>query len=472
MSILRKKTISDVLDRSSKGPELKKNLNVLELFMLGLGAILGTGIFVITGEAAASLSGPAVTVSYTIAGITAILIALTYTEIATMIPSSGGAYSYTFVAFGEIFAWMVSWMVILYFLLSVSTIAAGWSGYLVSMLDSGGIHLPIEITRIPSEGGIINLPPMIITLIITMMLIKGTKDSARLNIILVGVKILAIFIFIFTAAPYFDAVNCFKHNYPYNKDLFLSNSFMPFGLHGVISGATLVFFAYNGFDALASTAEECKNPKRDLIIAILGSLTFCMALYIIASGILVGIIPFNLIDHKSSLPSALNYVGHNITASIISAGVIFGMASVILVQTFALSRVVLTVARDKLLPNYLTKIHAKYNTPYRIICILGVLISLIAGFMPLSVISTLSSVGALSSFMVVCLALIILRKKYPDVTRPFKCPLAHLVGTTSIILCVILLSSVMQKVGIYTLIWVIIGLSIYFITYTYRRKVL
>jgi basic amino acid/polyamine antiporter, APA family len=470
MSIFRRKTISDVLDHSNKGPELKKTLNALELFMLGLGAILGTGIFVVTGEAAASLAGPAVTISYAIAGITAILIALTYTEIATMIPSSGGAYSYTFVAFGEIFAWMVSWMVILYFLLSVSTIAAGWSGYLVAMLDSGGIHLPIEITRIPSEGGIINLPPMIITLIITMMLIKGTKDSAKLNIILVSVKILAIFLFIYKAAPYFDAVNYLKHNYPYNKDLLLSSPFMPFGLHGVISGATLVFFAYNGFDALASAAEECKNPKRDLIIAILGSLIFCMILYILASGILVGVMPFNLIDQKSSLPSALHYVGHNITASIISAGVIFGMASVILVQTFALSRVILTVARDRLLPSYLTKIHAKYNTPYRIIFILGILISLIAGFIPLSVISTLSSVGALSSFMVVCLALIILRKQYPNANRPFTCPFAYIVGISSIILCLILLTSVMSKVGIYTLLWVILGLTVYFITYKYRMK--
>jgi len=470
MSIFRRKTIKDVLDCSSKGPGLKKTLNSFDLFMLGLGAILGTGIFVITGEAASSLSGPAVTISYAIAGITTIFIALTYTEIATMIPSAGGAYSYTFVAFGEIFAWMVSWMVILYFLLSVSTIAAGWSGYLVAMLKSGGINLPMELTTIPSEGGIVNILPMFIIAAIALMLMRGTKESSKLNIILVSVKIISISLFIYTAAPHFDAMNYFKHNCLFNTDLFMSSPYMPFGLHGVISGATLVFFAYNGFDSIASAAEECKKPKRDLIIAILGSLTFCMILYIIASGILVGVMPFNLIDKKSSLPSALMYTDHNITASIISAGVVFGMASVILVQTFALSRVILTVARDKLLPSYLTKIHAKYNTPYRIIIILGGLISLIAGFVPLSFISTLSSVGALSSFMVVCLALIALRKRYPDINRPFTCPLAHIVATLSIILCLILLTSVMEQVGIYTLIWVILGLVIYFISYKYRKN--
>jgi APA family basic amino acid/polyamine antiporter len=469
MSIFKLKTITEVLDSAAKGSGLKKTLSVTDLFMLGLGAIIGTGIFVITGIAAVSLSGPAVVASYGLAGITAIFIALAYTEVATMIPSSGGAYSYTFVAFGEIFAWIVSWMLILYFLLSASTVAAGWSGYLIAMLKSGGIELPIELTKIPSEGGIINLPAVIISLLIASILIKGTKDSAILNTILVLIKIVAIGVFVFIAAPHFDTVHWFEHNHPFQSDLFLASPFMPFGVHGVVTGAALVFFAYNGFDALASAAEECKNPKRDLTIAILGSLVVCMTLYMVVSGLLVGIIPFHLIDQASSLPSALNYNGHSMISSIISAGVVIGMVSVILVQTFALSRIILTTARDGLLPAFLAKVHPKYNTPHITIMILGVIIALVSGFMPLTIIGTLSSVGSLSSFMMVCLVMMVLRSKYPDVKRPFKCPLVYLVGGFGVILCLVLLVSAMQKVGYYTVGWIIIGLVIYFTYYRYRK---
>ncbi len=468
MGIFTLKTINEVLDSAGKASGLKKTLTTANLFMLGLGAIIGTGIFVITGIAAVSLSGPAVIASYAVAGVTAIFIALAYTEVATMIPSSGGAYSYTFVAFGEIFAWLVSWMLILYFLLSASTVAAGWSGYFVSMLKSGGIELPIAITKIPSEGGIINLPAAMVALIVSVFLILGTKGSAILNTILVFTKISAIFLFIFIAAPHFDAIHWFEHNHPFQSDLFLSTPFMPFGIHGVITGAALVFFAYNGFDALASAAEECKNPKRDLTIAILGSLLVCMILYMVVAGLLVGIIPFNLIDQDSSLPSALNYNGHTAIASIISAGVIIGMISVILVQTFALSRVILVTARDGLLPASLAKVHPKYNTPHIVIMILGALIAFIAGFMPLTIIGTLSSVGALSSFMVVCLALMTLRIRYPDVKRPFKCPLVYVIGSFGVILCLVLLTSAMQKVGYYAAGWMGIGIAIYFIYYRFR----
>lgn len=469
MNIFKLKPIEDFFVKNQEKTGLKKTLSVIDLFMLGLGAIIGTGIFVITGIAAVSLSGPAVVLSYAVAGITAIFIALTYTEVATMLPSSGGAYSYAFAAFGEIIAWLVSWMLILYFLLSSSTVAAGWSGYMVAMLKSANIILPEALTKIPSQGGIINLPAVLISLSVMLILIKGTKDSAILNTVLVLIKIVAISLFVFIAAPHFDTINWFQNNHPFQSDLFLSSQFMPFGINGVISGATLVFFAYNGFDALASAAEECKNPRRDLVIAILGSLTVCMILYMVVSGLLVGIIPYHLIDQTNSLPSALNYNGQNFVASLISGGVIFGMVTVILVQTFALSRVILIVAKDGLLPSFLTKIHPKYNTPHITTFILGVLVALISGFMPLTIIGTLSSVGALSSFMVVSLALIVLRFRYPDLKRPFKCPFAFVIGTLGLILSLVLLSSAMSEVGLYTGIWLLTGLVIYFIYYQFRK---
>lgn len=470
MNIFKLKPIEEFFVNNQQQSGLKKTLSALDLFMLGLGAIIGTGIFVITGIAAVSLSGPAVVLSYAIAGITAIFIALAYTEVATMLPSSGGAYSYAFAAFGEIVAWIVSWMLILYFLLSSSTVAAGWSGYMVAMLKSANIIIPEALTKIPAEGGIINLPAVLISLTIMLVLIKGTKDSAILNTILVIIKIAAIALFVFIAAPHFDPVHWFSNNHPFNGDLFLANEFMPFGINGVISGAALVFFAYNGFDALASAAEECKNPRRDLVIAILGSITVCMTLYMVVAGLLVGIIPYHLIDQSNSLPSALSYNGQNFVASLISGGVVFGMVTVILVQTFALSRVILVVAKDGLLPKFLTKIHPKYNTPHVTTLILGFLIAGISGFMPLTIIGTLSSVGALSSFMVVCIALMVMRFKFPDLKRPFKCPFAFVIGTLGVLLSVVLLASAMIEVGVYTAGWIIIGLIIYFVYFQFRKK--
>ena len=423
-----------------------------------------------TGVAAVNMSGPAVVISYAIAGITAIFIALAYAEIATMIPTSGGAYSYSFVAFGEIIAWLVSWMMILYFVTSASTVAACWSGYMVSMLHSGGIDIPMEITKIPALGGIVNLPAMLISLLVTYILIRGTKESAIINGILVIIKIVAIAIFIYVAAPNFDTVHWFEHNHPFETDLLMSSSFLPFGISGVISGAAFVFFAYNGFDSIAAAAEECKNPKRDLIVAILGSLTVCMVLYMVVAALLVGIIPFHLIEVSSAIPSALSYNGHHVISSVIAGGVVIGMISVIIAQLFALSRVILVTARDGLLPPFLAKIHPKYHTPYTSVLMLGVTVSLISGFIPLEIMGTLSSVGALFSFMVVCLAMMMLRRKYPNVKRTFKCPAAYLVGSFGVLLCLTLLIAALQVVGIYAAIWVLSGIAFYFIYYTMRVR--
>lgn len=470
MNIFKLKTIDEVLESVKQNTGLKKTLNIWSLFLLGLGAIIGTGIFSMTGIAAVNLSGPSVIISYAIAGVTAIFIALAYTEIAAMLPVSGGAYSYSFVAFGEIIAWIVAWMTILYFISSSSSVAASWSGYMVNMLHEGGIDIPAALTKAPAMGGIINLPASLISLAVTFVLIRGTKESAVLNAVLVVIKISAIALFVFIAAPHFDTINWFKHNHPFQSDLLLSSPFIPFGISGVISGAAFVFFAYNGFDSIAAAAEEAQNPKRDLTFAILGSLTVCMILYMIVAAILVGIIPFNLINIDSPIPSALSHNGHNIVSSVISAGVVLGMVSVILAQLFALSRVILVAARDGLLPAFLGKVHEKYHTPHTSILTLGAVVSFLSGMIPLEIIGTLSSVGALFSFMFVCMALIALRIRYPEAKRPFKCPAAYLISGIGILLSLVLLYAALEKVWIYSLIWFLAGIAFYFIYYSFRPK--
>lgn len=470
MNIFKLKTIDEVLDSAQKNKGLEKTLTVWHLLLLGLGAIIGTGIFGMTGIAAVNMSGPAVTISYAVAGITAIFIALTYTEIAAMIPTSGGAYSYTHVAFGEIVAWIVAWMLMMYFITSASTVATAWSGYMVAMLHEGGINIPDALVKNPLAGGIVNLPALLISLVVTCILIRGTKESAIINAVLVVIKILAIAIFVFVAAPHFDTANWLNHNHPFEPDIFLGHPFMPYGISGIITGAAFVFFAYNGFDSIASAAEESKNPKRDLTIAILGSLTVCMILYMLVAALLVGIIPFQLIKVESPIPSALSYNGHYIVSSVIAGGVVLGMLSVIIAQLFALSRIVLVTARDGLLPPFLAEIHPKYHTPYKSIMTLGIIVSLVAGFIPLEIIGTLSSVGALFSFMIVCLSMIVLRKRYPDVPRPFRCPAAYFIGGFGVLLCITLLISTINTVGLYTLIWLILGIVFYFSYYTIRGK--
>ncbi len=470
MNIFKQKSLNEVLENTGKGNGLQKTLGAMSLFLLGLGAIIGTGIFGMTGVASLNMSGPAVVLSYAIAGITAIFIALNYTEISAMMPTSGGAYSYSYVAFGEMPAWIVAWMMILYFITSASTVAACWSGYMVSMLEAGGITISPLLTNIPELGGIVNLPAFLVSLLITFILVRGTKESAVINAVLVIIKIVAIALFIYVAVPHFDTMHWFEHNHPFENTTLLSSSFMPFGISGVMTGAAFVFFAYNGFDSIASAAEEAKNPKRDLTIAILGSLAVCMVLYMVVAALLVGIIPFHKIDPNSPIPSALSYHGKTIVSSFIAGGVVLGMLSVILAQLFALSRIIMVVARDGLLPAFLTKVHKKYHTPHLAILSLGAIVAFISGFIPLEIMGTLSSVGALFAFMVVCFAMITLRFKYPDAKRPFKAPFPFLISGIGASLCLVLLVAALEKVGIYSLIWLFIGIIFYFIYYTMRVR--
>jgi basic amino acid/polyamine antiporter, APA family len=465
MSWFRKKSLASVVDQ--KGVKLKRTLGAFDLFLMGLGAIVGTGIFVITGITAAEVAGPAVTISYLLAGVSCVFVALAYTEVATMIPTSGSVYAYSYVALGELFAWVIGWMMIMYLVISATTVASGWSGYMVSILQAGGIELPHELISIPSEGGIINLPAVFVSLLVAGLLMRGTKESAMINGILVLVKIVAIFLFVFIAAPDFDAANWWKDVGPFDESLVGSSNFMPFGAYGVLTGAGLVFFGYNGFDTLASAIEEAKNPRRDITIAILASLVVCILLYMLVSGILVGVVPYNELGNASPLAYALSKLGSNTGSALVATGAVTGMTTVILMQCYAASRVIFVVSRDGLLPKSASKIHDKFGTPYISIIAIGLCVALISGVAPLSVMGSLASLGALFSYITVCFIMLYLRIKWKDVDRPFRCPAAFVIGGVAIILCAFLAETLLMKVGNYFIGWLLVGLAVYFL---YARK--
>ena len=424
MSFFYKKTFEEV-KASGKSSSLVKSLGALDLIMIGIGAIVGTGVFVLSGQIAANYSGPAIMVSFMIAGITCIFVALAYSELATMLPVSGGVYSYSYVAYGEVFAWMLGGVLILEFVVGTATVASGWSGYVVNILENGGIILPDIITKVPSEGGMINLPAILILSFIGYTLYRGTSESKKLNATLVIVKIFAIGLFIFLSSSNFDSRNWIPFN--------------PFGFQKVIAGASILFFAYTGFGGLASAAEECKNPSRDLKIGIIGSIIIAVIIYVIISGLLTGIVSYKELNNSSPLATALTLNGNNIGAAIVAIGAVCAMSAVMLVQLYSASRVFYVIGRDGLIPKFFAKLHPKYGSPYASIIIFTLACMILSGFFPINILAQLASMGAIFDYMVVASIVLFFRIKYPNIDRPFKCPLAFIVIPIAFILCAYLL---------------------------------
>lgn len=433
MSFLTKKTFESVREAGATGG-LAKTLTAFDLILLGLGGIIGTGIFAMTGFVAAKYSGPAVMLSYGIAGIVCIFVALAYTELASFLPTSGSVYTYTFVAFGEVFAWLVSGVLILELTVSASAVAVAWSGYAISILNSAGINVPIEYSAGPLNGGIINVPAVAIVAFVSSLLYRGTRDSKRVNAILVFIKMAAIGIFIFVAAPHFDAKNW--------------DNFMPHGVHNVLIGSSILFFALTGFASLATAAEECKNPKRDLTIGIIGSLGLSTILYIIVGGLATGIVSYELLDNSQPLAHALALNGSNVGSAIVATGAIFGMTTVIMMNIFAQSRIFYVMARDGLLPKVFAKIHPKYESPYVSVLILSAVIAILAGLVPLELIAQLSSMGALLDYIVIMMIVMLFRIKMPNIERSFKCPALFIIAPLGLFACVgLLFTQIISKEG-------------------------
>lgn len=456
MSYLRTKSIDLLLGGAGK-KSLKKTLGAMDLVLLGIGCIIGTGIFVLTGVAAAKYAGPGLMISFVLSGLACAFAALAYAELASIVPVAGSAYTYSYAALGEIIAWIVGWNLILEYSVGASAVAAGWSGYVVGLLKSGGIELPKAYTAVPADGGIINLPAMLIALFLSILLVRGTKESATLNKILVVVKLAAVFIFLALAGPKVNPANW--------------SPLMPFGFSGVAAGAAIIFFAYIGFDAVATAAEECKNPNRDLPIGIVGSLIVCTILYIAVCAVLTGVVPYTELNNTEPVAYALRAIGYNIGSALVGTGAICGITTVLLVLMYGQTRIFFAMSRDGLIPASICKVHPTYGTPHVITIVAGIAVALIAGLTPIGIIAELTNIGTLFAFVVAAIGVWVLRYTRPDIKRPFKCPAVQLIAPLAVISCGYLMYNLPAETWIRFGIWSVIGFIVYFV-YGYRNSVL
>ncbi len=450
-NIFRLKPIRDLLQDSSEGKSLNKVLGAFELTMLGVGAIIGTGIFVLTGVAAANYSGPALILSFIISGLACAFTGLCYAEFAAMVPVAGSAYTYGYAALGEIWAWIIGWDLILEYAVAIAAVAIGWSGYIVNLLEAVGIHLPKALINAPGiNGGVVNLPAMLIIGVITSLLIIGVKESTKVNNIMVGIKLLVVVLFIILGV---------SHVKPSNW-----TPFMPYGWKGVFQGASIIFFAYIGFDAVSTAAEEVKNPQKDLPRGIIWSLIICTVLYIIVSAILTGMVPYLQFKETAAPVSfALQQIGVNWGSALVSVGAVCGITSVLLVMMFGQTRVFFAMSRDGLLPKAFGEVHPKFKTPVKSTILVGIVTALMAGFTPIGIVAELTNIGTLAAFIIVSAAVIVLRKKQPDIHRSFKCPFVPVVPSLAIIFCGYLIYSLPRITQYRFIAWLLIGLVVYFI---------
>jgi APA family basic amino acid/polyamine antiporter len=444
---------------------LKKCLTAFDLALLGIGCAIGTGIFVLTGIAAATQSGPAVILSFIIAGVASGFAALAYAELAASIGGSGSAYGYSYVAFGEFIAWIMGWILLLEYGVGAAAVANGWGGYLVNTLANFNVHLPEALTKAPMVGGLINLPAFAIIWVLTALLMVGVKESARFNNIIVIIKLSTIAIFIALASMHLNTENW--------------HPFMPFGWFstlengknvGVLAGASLVFFAYFGFDAVSTAAEEAKNPQRDLPIGLIASLIFCTIVYIIVSALLTGIVPYTELNVSSPVAFALTKIGYTWASTLVATGVLAGLITVLLVLLYGLTRILFSMSRDGLISPIFSQINPDRQTPTKIILMCGAVISIVAGFIPLGELAETVNIGTLASFVMVCVGVIVLRKRQPHLKRPFKNPWNPLIPTLGILSCGALMTFLPAVTWMRFGIWILIGVVIYFVYSMHHSK--
>jgi len=451
MNIFKKKSVDQILKGIQK-TALKKNLKAKDIAAFGIGAVVGVGIFVATGEGA-HLAGPAVIISFIIAGIVACICGLCYCELSTMFPVAGSTYSYSYIVFGEIVAMIIGWCLTAEYLVACSAVASGWSGTFVGILKSIGVTLPTAFISSPSKGGIVDLPAVLIIALITSILCYGMSESAKFNNIIVGIKIAIIIVFVALGTSHINPANY--------------HPFAPFGFSGIFAGTATIFFSYIGFDAISTAAEEAENPKRDIPRGLIMCLIVVTILYVSVAFVLTGMVPYNEIISENAVPGALARVGINWGAALVGTGAILGMISTLMVVLYGQVRIFMVMSRDGLLPKLFSKIHPTHKTPYISTIITGSIAAIIAGFLPLDFIVQFLSIGTLLGFTVVSAAVIVLRKTMPDFKRIFKTPGVPFTPIISIILCIALLMRLQLKTWIGFLVWLAIGLLVYFF---YGRK--
>lgn len=445
MSLWRRKPVADFRSEESG---LARELGSRDLILLGIGAVVGAGIFILTGVAAATEAGPAVVLSFVIAGIACTFAALSYSELAAAIGGPGSAYGYAYAGFGEFIAWLIGWDLILEYALSVSAVAVGWGAYVVSELQALGISLPQSVLLGPREGGLLNLPAVLVVVGLGFLLAIGIRASARFNAIVVSIKLVAIAVFVSAAISH--------------TRIDLWQPFMPFGWAGVVDGAALVFFAFIGFDAVSTAASETRNPQRDLPRGIIGSLAICTALYVVVAALLTLIAPYQTLNVASPVSAALLAIGANWAAAFVAAGAIAGLTSVMLVSFYGQTRIFFAMSRDGLLPGMFGEVDPRTRTPVKTIALCGISIALLAGLLSLEQIVELVNIGTLAAFVLVCGGVIVLRKQQPELERPFKTPFSPLIPALGILSCTYLMAQLPAITWLRFVVWMAVGLAIYF----------
>ncbi|MGA2917979.1 amino acid permease [Methanoregula sp.] len=454
-SMFWRKPVEDLHAEIANRPSLKRVLRPTDLVLMGVGAIIGTGVFVLSGVAAGLHAGNALPLSFLIAGVVCLFAALCYAEFSTMIPVAGSAYTYCYTSLGEIWAWIIGWDLVLEYGLAISAVAIGWSGYFCVLAGSLGFVIPASLSHpFGVDGGIVNLPAVIIVLCLTVLLIHGTQKSVRLNAIIVGIKILVILLFIVLGAGAIHPVNW--------------QPFMPpTGWFGVFSGAAIVFFAFIGFDAVVTAAEETEEPQKSMPAGIIGSLVICMILYVIVGIVLTGIIPYTELTAPDAINApiafALEKIGYSWGAMLVSVGAICGMTSVLLVMLFGQSRILFAMSRDGLVPGIFSVVNPVTQTPVNVTVFTGIITAVIAGLFPLSIVAELVNMGTLVAFSIVAFGVIVLRWQQPGLKRPFSCPGVPYIPLLCIACCIFLICHLNTLSHQLFLIWLFLGLVVYFL---------
>jgi APA family basic amino acid/polyamine antiporter len=465
MSLFVRKDLGSLLAEAQAGT-LRRELGPLALVTLGIGAVIGAGIFVLSGEVASLHTGPALTLSMVLAGVACVFAGLCYAELASMIPVAGSAYTYAYATLGELVAWIIGWDLVLEYSLSSSTVAVGWSGYAVTLLGEMGINFPARLAGAPGthvclpDGthviALFNLPAILICLALTALLVLGIRESARFNTTIVIIKIAVLTLFVAMGVHYMNTANLHPFIPPN------TGTFGSFGWSGILRGAGMIFFAYIGFDAVSTASQEARNPGRDIPIGILVSLAICTIIYIAVGVVMTGLVPYQKLNVPSPLALAVQSTGVRWLAPIVNIGAICGISSVILVNMLAQSRIFYSMSRDGLLPPLFARLHPRYRTPHITTAITGIVVAIASGLFPISVLGQLVSMGTLLAFAIVCAGVLILRRTEPDTPRPFKTPGMPWVPVVGTLICLYLMSGLPLPTWIRLFVWLAVGLSIYF----------
>jgi APA family basic amino acid/polyamine antiporter len=467
MSLWRTKSIEFIEAEANSGIKLERSLGAFSLVLLGIGAIIGAGLFSITGIAAAQNAGPAIVISFILASIGCAFAGLCFSELASMIPIAGGAYSYTYATLGEFIAWIIGWALMLEYAAGAAVVSISWSAYVVSFFQHLNFDLPTALTASPWQPtqlldgtqayGWINLPALLIIVLMSLLLIVGVDKSAKVNAVLVAIKVAVVLIFIGVGFNYIELAN-YEPFIPENTGVF-----GEFGWSGILRAAGIVFLAYVGFDAVSTAAQEVKNPQKDLPIGIIGSLLICTLLYVLFSLVMVGLVPYDQLNVAAPVAAAINKTPFLWLNGLIKLAIIAGLTSVVLVLLLGQSRIFFTMSKDGLLPPVLSIVHSRYHTPWVANLVLMVLVGSFAAFAPLSFVGHLTSIGTLLAFAIVCASVIVLRRTHPHLHRPFRTPFVPLVPLLGILVCVALMFSLGWATWARLCIWLIIGLCFYFL---------